>query len=100
MESTSTSKITKTKKNIIALKYLIKTFKITKFDINSYNSDMKFVNVKVDAADKKSDNNLKKKITKLIEQRKHKDEILIPPTEYYDEKLNLVEECFLFLVIP
>jgi hypothetical protein len=94
MESTSMSNPTKAKKNIIALKYLIKTFKITKFDINSDTTDIKFVNVKGDVGLKeKSDNNLKKKIVKLLDQRKHKDEILIPPTEYYDEKLNLVIEA-------
>jgi len=97
MESTSMTKTSKTKKNIIALKYMIKTFKITKFDINSYTNEMKFVNTKGDVKIKdpndKSDNHLKKKIVKLIDQRKHKDEILIPPSEYYDDKLNLVVEA-------
>jgi len=95
MESTSMIKNQITKKNVIALKYMIKTFKITRFDINSFANDMKFVNVKGDnnITQDSGDNHLKKKIVKLLEQRKHKDEIVIPPTEYYDDHLNLVVEA-------
>ncbi len=94
MESTSMSTTSKKNKNIIALKFMIKTFKLTKFDINNDSNDMKFVNVRENSAIKeKGDNNLKKKIVKLLQQRKHKDEIIIPPTEYYDVKLNLVVEA-------
>ena len=95
MESTSMIKNQITKKNVIALKYMIKTLKITRFDINSFANDMKFVNVKGDnnITQDSGDNHLKKKIVKLLEQRKHKDEIVIPPTEYYDDQLNLVVEA-------
>jgi hypothetical protein len=41
----------------------------------------------------KNDNNLKKKIRKLLDQRKHKDEILIPPTVFYDDNLNIVKNA-------
>ena len=92
MESTGMSKISTMKKNIIALKFMIKTFKFTRFDINSEFGSQKFCNVKNDGSGK-NDNNLKKKIRKLLEQRQHKDEIIIPPSEYYDEKLNLVVEA-------
>jgi len=93
MENSSISANSKAKKNIVALKFIIKTFKLTRFDINSESSDMKFCNVKGDTQVKGGDNNLKKKIIKLLEQRKHKDEIIIPPTEYYDENLNIVVEA-------
>jgi hypothetical protein len=93
MESTSMSNASKASKNIIALKYMIKNLKFTKFDINSNSNNMKFVNVKQDQVNDASENNLKKKIFKLLDQRKHKDEILISPCEYYDEKLNLVVQA-------
>ena len=81
------------KKHIIALKYIIKNFKLTRFEINS-SSNIKFANVSNDLlVNSKSDNNLQRKITKLLDQRKHKDEIIIPPTEYYDDNLNLVVEA-------
>jgi len=93
MENSSISANSKAKKNIVALKFIIKTFKLTRFDINSESSDMKFCNVKGDTKVQGGDNNLKKKIIKILEQRKHKDEIIIPPTEYYDENLNIVVEA-------
>ena len=71
------------KKNIIALKYMIKNMKLTRFDINSAFNSRKFCNVSGDAAIQ-NDNNLKRKIRKLIEQRQYKDEIMIPPSMYYD----------------
>ena len=82
------------KKNIIALKFILKNFTLTTFDINSNSSNVKFSNVSNEQLTKSAtDNNLKKKITKLLDQRKHKDEINIPPTEYYDDNLNLVVDA-------
>ena len=75
---------TETQKNsILALKYLMKTMKITRFDINSEFNSRKFCNVSHDTA-LKGENNLKKKIRILLEERKHKDEIMISPSLYYD----------------
>ena len=82
MESLGNNKVNQ-KKNIIALKYMIKNMKLTKFDINSTLNSRKFCNVTGDAAIQ-NDNNLKRKIRKLIEQRQYKDEIMIPPSMYYD----------------
>lgn len=92
MESTSMSKLNALKKNIIALKYILKTFKLTRFDINSEFDNRKFCNVK-ETYSIKDDNNLKKKIRKLLDQRNHKDEIIIDPTAYYDDNLNLVTKA-------
>jgi hypothetical protein len=92
MESTGMSKLTSMKKNIIALKFIIRNFKLTRFDINTEFNSRKFCNVHEDY-NGKNDNNLKKKIRKLLEQRKHKDEIMIPPSFYYDDNLNLVVEA-------
>lgn len=89
MESTGMSKLSNMKKNVIALKFIIKSFKLTRFDINSEFNSRKFCNVPEDSSIK-NDNNLKKKIRKLLEQRKHKDEIMIPPSLYYDNNMNLV----------
>ena len=92
MESTSMSKLNSLKKNIIALKFIIKTFKLTRFDINSEFDNRKFCNIK-ETYSIKNDNNLKKKIRKLLDQRNHKDEIIIDPTAYYDDNLNLVTKA-------
>lgn len=92
MEMTGLSKANFMKKNIIALKYIIKTYNLTRFDINSDFNSRKFCNID-DDLNMKNDNNLKKKIRKLLDQRKHKDEILIPPTIFYDENLNLIKSA-------
>jgi hypothetical protein len=92
MESTGMSKLSSMKKNIIALKFIMKNVKITRFDINSEFNSRKFCNVPEDNS-LKNDNNLKKKIRKLLEQRKHKDEIMIPPSLYYDNNMNLTVQA-------
>jgi len=92
MEMTGSSKLNFMKKNIIALKYIIKTYNLTRFDINSDFNSRKFCNID-DDVNMKNDNNLKKKIRKLLDQRKHKDEILIPPTVFYDDNLNIVKNA-------
>ena len=92
MESTGMSKFSSMKKNIIALKYILKNYKLTRFDINTEFNSRKFSNVPDDCS-LKNDNNLKKKIRKLLEQRQHKDEIMIPPSLYYDDNLNLVVDA-------
>ena len=74
------------KNSLIALKYIMKNIKLTRFDINSDYS-RKFCNVTSENATK-GENNYKKKIRKLLEQRKHKDEIMIPPSLYYDVYLE------------
>ena len=86
MESTGMSKFGSMKKNIIALKYMMRTMKMTRFDINSEFNSRKFCNVANETM--KNDNNFKRKIRKLLEQRHHKDEIMIPPSMYYDANLN------------
>jgi len=92
MESTGMSKLSGMKKCLIALKFIIKNKNLTRWDINTDSSSRKFCNV--DEADAvSSDNNLKLKIRKLLDQRKHKDEILIPPYEFYDDELNVVKEA-------
>ena len=75
------------KNSVIALKYMMKTMKLTRFDINSEFNSRKFCNVSHDTA-LKGENNLKKKIRILLEERKHKDEIMIPPSLYYDNYLE------------
>lgn len=87
MESTGMTKFGSQKKNIIALKYMMRTLKMTRFDINSEFNSRKFCNVSNEKS-MKNDNNLKRKIRKLLEQRHHKDEIMIPPSLYYDANLN------------
>lgn len=87
LETSGMSKFGSLKKNIIALKYMMRTMKLTRFDINSEFNSRKFCNVPQDYTTK-NDNNLKKKIRKLLEQRHHKDEIMIPPSLYYDANLN------------
>ncbi len=92
MESTGMSKLSGMKKCMIALKFIIKNNNFTRWDINSDSSARKFCNIgEADAVS--SDNNLKLKIRKLLDQRKHKDEILIPPYEFYDDELNVVKEA-------
>jgi hypothetical protein len=90
MDTTGMAKYATSKKNIIGLKYLLRNFTFTQFEINCNQDNTKYSNVSMDVSKSQSDNNLKRKITKLLDQRKHKDEILIPPTEYYDDNLNLV----------
>ena len=92
MESTGMSKLSNMKKNIIALKYILKNFSMTRFYINTEFNSRKFCNV-ADDPSLKNDNNLKKKIRKLLEQRHHKDEMMIPPSLYYDHNLNLIVEA-------
>ena len=75
------------KNSVLALKYIMKTMKLTRFDINSEFNSRKFCNVSHDTA-LKGENNLKKKIRILLEERKHKDEIMIPPSLYYDNYLE------------
>ncbi len=100
MDSTGMTGLVTIKKHIIALKYIIKNSKLTTFDINSSHANMKFANATSDdLASSKNDNNLQRKITKLLDQRKHKDEIIIPPTEYYDDNLNLVVNAKNYRVI-
>ena len=87
--NSDSSGLTKTgnqKSSFAALKYIIKNMKLTRFDINSDYS-RKFCNVNSDDISK-GENNYKKKIRKLLEQRKHKDEIMIPPSLYYDVYLE------------
>ena len=75
------------KNSVVALKYMMKTMKLTRFDINSEFNSRKFCNVSHDTA-LKGENNLKKKIRIFLEERKHKDEIMIPPSLYYDNYLE------------
>lgn len=78
--------------NVLVLKFIMRNYKLTRFDINSEFHIRKFCNVPEDYS-LKNDNNLKKKIRKLLDQRKHKDEILIPPSYYYDYNLNIMTEA-------
>ena len=80
------------KKHLIALKYIIKNFRPINFDINGDFVNRKFCNVSEENGFK-NDNNLKKKIRKLLDQRKHQDEVFISPTLYYDDNLNLVYDA-------
>lgn len=89
MDSTIGSKESTIKKSSLALKYIIKNIRPTNFDINGDFANKKHVNVPEDN-NFRNDNNLKKKIRKLLDQRKHQDEIFISPTAYYDGNLNLV----------
>ena len=75
------------KNSVVALKYIMKTMKLTRFDINSEFNSRKFCNVSHDTA-LKGENNLKKKIRILLEERKHKDEIMRPPSLDYDNYLE------------
>jgi hypothetical protein len=87
MDNLGNTRSQRVKQNIMALKYLIKNSKLIRFDINSDFNSRKFCNVAEDH-NAKSDNDLKRKIKKLLNQRKHKDEIMIQPTAYYDDNLN------------
>ncbi|MCQ2817300.1 MAG: hypothetical protein MJ252_08555 [archaeon] len=83
------STLTGNNQNLIssALKYVIRNLRITKFDINP-GSNRKFCNQSEDDL-RKNDSGLKRKITNLLEQRHHKNEIMISPALYYDYNLNL-----------
>ena len=83
MDFAGLNKFGSQKNSVLALKYIMKTMKLTRFDINSEFNSRKFCNVSHDTA-LKGENNLKKKIRILLEERKHKDEIMIPPSLYYD----------------
>ena len=74
------------KNSLIALKYIIKNMKLTRFDTN-LDYSRKFCNVTSENPTK-GENNYKRKIRKLLEQRKHKYEIMIPPSLYYDVYLE------------
>ena len=92
MESTGMSKLSSMRKNLIAMKFIIRNNNYTRWDINSDFNSRKFCNIQ-ENNDVNSDNNLKTKIRKLLDQRKHKDEIVIPPYEFYDENLNIAYEA-------
>lgn len=86
-ESASLLKMNVNRNSLLALKYIMHNIKLTRFSITSDFDSRKFCNVtKEDAV--KGENNLKKKIRTLLEQRKHKDEIMIPPSLYYDVYLE------------
>ena len=86
-ESGTFNKLGTEKNSSLALKYMIKNLKLTRFSINTDFNSRKFCNVSNnDVA--KGENDLKKKIRKLLEQRKHKNEIMIPPSLYYDPHLE------------
>ena len=87
MDFAGLNKFGSQKNSVLALKYIMKTMKLTRFDINSEFNSRKFCNVSHDTA-LKGENNLKKKIRILLEERKHKDEIMIPPSLYYDNYLE------------
>ena len=87
MDSAGLNKFGTQKNSVMALKYIMKTMKLTRFDINSEFNSRKFCNVSHDTA-LKGENNLKKKIRILLEERKHKDEIMMPPSLYYDNYLE------------
>ena len=89
-ESGCGSKFGNEKHSIQALKYMIKTRKMLRFDINSDFNARKFCNVNEDEGKgrREGGNGIKRKIKSLIEQRQHKDEIMIPPSYYYDEYLS------------
>ena len=87
MDFAGLNKFGSQKNSVLALKYIMKTMKLTRFDINSEFNSRKFCNVSHDTA-LKGENNLKKKIRILLEERKHKDEIMIPPSLYYDVYLE------------
>jgi len=88
MESSGGKEVT-TKKSSLALKFIIKNHRPLGFEINGDFSSKKFCNVP-ENHDLRNDNNLKNKIRKLLDQRKHQDEIFISPTAYYDNNLNIV----------
>ena len=61
MDFTGLNKFGNQKNSVLALKYIMKTMKLTRFDINSEFNSRKFCNVSHDTA-LKGENNLKKKI--------------------------------------
>jgi hypothetical protein len=85
----STTRTANSKRSLLALKIIVSNFRYTHFDLNGDFNSRKFCNVPDDSL-VKNDNNLKKKIRKILDQRKHKDELVIPPTYYYDDNLNLI----------
>lgn len=89
MDSTQGGSTFPLKKHLIALKYIIKNIRPINFDINGDFANRKFCNVN-DQDGPRNDNNLKRKIRKLLDQRKHQDEVFISPTIYYDDNLNIV----------
>ena len=89
MDTSFISKDSHIKRSSLALKFIIKKLRPINFDINGEVSNRRFVNVP-DSNNLRNDNNLKNKIRKLLDQRKHQDEIFISPTAYYDNNLNLI----------
>ena len=87
MDLAGLNKFGNQKNSVMALKYIMKTMKLTRFDINSEFNSRKFCNISHETT-LKGENNLKKKIRILLEERKHKDEIMIPPSLYYDKYLE------------
>lgn len=92
MDSNQTGSMFTNKKHLIALKYMIKNYPPINFCINGDVNNRKFCNVTEDT-DVRGDNNLQKKIRKLLDQRKHQDEIFISPTIYYDDNLNIIHDA-------
>jgi hypothetical protein len=88
----NTIKSTLSRRTLIALKIIVSNFKYIRFDLNSDFNSRKFCNVP-DATLIKNDNDLKKKIRKILDQRKHKDELIIPPSFYYDDNLDLITDA-------
>lgn len=92
MDSNQTGSIYTTKKHLIALKFMIKNYPPTNYCINGDVNNRKFCNVS-EESDIKGNNNLQRKIRKLLDQRKHQDEIFISPTVYYDDNLNVIQDA-------
>ena len=88
IESSRMNKFGSQRKNITVLKYMMKHLKLTRFSV-SLAGTKKFCNISKEQTAKGEDNNnLKRKIKTLLEQRHFKDEILIPPSAYYDAELK------------
>lgn len=90
MESNQGGVVSTSKKHLIALKYMIKNLRPIHFDINGDFVNRKFCNVTDDGLKNNVNSTLKRKIKKLLDQRKHQDEVYISPTLYYDDNLNIV----------
>ncbi len=65
MDFTGLNKFGNQKNNVLALKYIMKTMKLTRFDINSEFNSRKFCNVSHDTV-LKGDNNLTKNIAFIL----------------------------------
>ena len=65
MDFTGLNKFGNQKNNVLALKYIMKTMKLTRFDINSEFNSRKFCNVSHDMVFK-GDNNLTKNIAFIL----------------------------------